>query len=99
MLTYPADQPLAVWPQIETTSADFWLHATTSRTTLHPQELELSQRLFALGQPALHLALWNPYHVQVLQKPALLSYGFREPSLKGLVQVLAGAPAQGRLPI
>lgn len=99
MLTYPADQPLAVWPQIESTSADFWLHATTSRTTLHPQELELSQRLFALGQPALHLALWNPYHVQVLQKPALLSYGFREPSLKGLVQVLAGAPAQGRLPI
>lgn len=96
LLSYPSDQPLAVQATLAQHPAPFVLHATTSRTTLHPDEVTLSGLLAAAARPSLHLALWNPYHVDTLGRPALISYGFREPALKALVEVLRGAPARGQ---
>jgi beta-N-acetylhexosaminidase len=83
----------------EAHAADFILMATTSRTELHPEEVELARTVFGLGKPALHLGLWNPYHARTLGYPALLTYGFRDPSLIALREVLAGGQATGRLPV
>jgi beta-N-acetylhexosaminidase len=83
--------------------ADYVLYASTSRRPLDNAEKALARRVFdlslSLGKPALHLALWNPYHVAMLGQPALISYGFRTPSLEAVAEVLAGREALGKLPI
>jgi beta-N-acetylhexosaminidase len=96
LLSYPSDQPLAIQTDLTRHPAQFVLHATTSRTSLHPDEVNLSRLLAASGRPSLHLALWNPYHVDTLGQPALISYGFREPALRALIEVLQGAPPRGK---
>ena len=40
--------------------------------------------------PDLHLALWNPYAVQDVQAPALITYGYRAGALKALRAWLEG---------
>lgn len=79
--------------------ADFLLYASTSRHALSQGEAGLARAIFEQHKPALHLALWNPYHLAALNQPALLSYGFRQPSLNALADVLAGKPALGQLPV
>lgn len=78
--------------------SDFVLFATVGRSGLRDDEAELLRQGFVLGKPSLHLALWNPYHVAVLRKPALITYGFREPTLDALVEVLSGEEPRGKLP-
>ncbi|HEU4742734.1 MAG TPA: glycoside hydrolase family 3 N-terminal domain-containing protein [Meiothermus sp.] len=100
LLTYPpAARSVQTRVIQEAHAADFILMATTSRTELHPEEVELARTIFGLGKPALHLGLWNPYHARTLGYPALLTYGFRDPSLIALSEVLAGGQATGRLPV
>jgi beta-N-acetylhexosaminidase len=101
VLAYPKEAPEAVLGelQVQATGSAFLLFGTTARGPLSEGELRLGRSLFALGKPALHLAIWNPYHVRALGQPALLSYGFRAPALAALSQVLAGAPALARLPV
>jgi beta-N-acetylhexosaminidase len=74
------------------------LLATLAHGPLHPQEVHMA-RVLAQMRPVLHLALWNPYHARALGLPALISYGFHPEAIEGLVNVLRGAPPQGRLPV
>lgn len=101
VLAYPKEAPETVLGELQAQAAGsaFLLFGTTARGPLSEGELRLGHSLFALGKPALHLAVWNPYHVRALGQPALLSYGFRAPALEALGQVLAGAPTLGRLPV
>jgi beta-N-acetylhexosaminidase len=78
--------------------ADFLLVVSVGRSPLSPGETALLSRAFALKKPAVHIALWNPYHILSLGRPAFVTYGFRAPTLKALVQVLSGSPAKGKLP-
>jgi beta-N-acetylhexosaminidase len=92
--------PSLVMPKLKETieGMDFVLLATVGRSGLSEPEAELLRQAFDLGKPALHLALWNPYHVAALRKPALITYGFREPTLDALVEVLSGEEPRGKLP-
>jgi beta-N-acetylhexosaminidase len=101
VLAFPREHPEFVRHELEKTAkhADFLLYASTSRHSLKSEEIALAKAVFQQGKPALHLALWNPYHVAALDRPALITYGFRQPSLKALAEVLAGKPALGRLPV
>ena len=78
--------------------ADFLLVVSVGRDPLEPAEANLLLHAFKLGKPAVHVAMWNPYHVLTLKKPAFVTYGFRTPTLEALVQVLGGAEAAGKLP-
>ncbi|MBO1437892.1 beta-N-acetylhexosaminidase [Meiothermus sp. CFH 77666] len=78
--------------------ADYLLVVSVGRGSLSPQEIGLLKHAFSLGRRAVHIALWNPYHILSLRKPAFVTYGFRAPTLKALVKVLGGAQARGRLP-
>ncbi len=80
------------------TQADYLLVVSVGRGSLSPQEIGLLKHAFSLGKRAVHIALWNPYHILSLHKPAFVTYGFRAPTLKALVKVLGGAQARGRLP-
>lgn len=79
--------------------ADFVIFASHTRDDLSASDLSVARAVFALGKPALHLALWNPYHARSLGQPALLTYGFRQPTLQALLGVLEGQPARGQLPV
>jgi len=86
-------------PSLDAASrADYLLVVSVGRDSLSPQETHLLKHAFNLGKRAAHIALWNPYHILSLDKPAFVTYGFRSPTLKALVKVLGGAPARGRLP-
>lgn len=80
-LAYPRQQPQAVLASAQAAAkeSDFILYVSTTRQQLSQAEAELAQALFALDKPALHVALWNPYHVQVVRQPALITYGWRPP--------------------
>ncbi len=78
--------------------ADYLLVVSVGRGTLSTQETQLLKHAFTLGKRATHIALWNPYHILSLRKPAFVTYGFRTPTLKALVRVLGGVRARGRLP-
>ncbi|RIH82589.1 Beta-hexosaminidase [Calidithermus terrae] len=100
-LAYPRQQPQAVLASAQAAAkeSDFILYVSTTRQQLSHAEAELAQALFALDKPALHVALWNPYHVQVVRQPALITYGWRPPTLEALVEALNGAEAPGKLPV
>ncbi len=78
--------------------ADYLLIVSVGRGSLSPQETQLLKYAFTLDKRATHIALWNPYHILSLRKPAFATYGFRTPTLKALVKVLGGVQARGRLP-
>lgn len=79
-------------------NADFLLVVSVGRESLKEAEARLLRHAFGLGKPAVHVALWNPYHVLSLKQPAFVTYGFRLPTLEALVRVLGGAEARGKLP-
>ncbi|PZA06287.1 MULTISPECIES: beta-N-acetylhexosaminidase [unclassified Meiothermus] len=101
ILAYPRSKPEAIREGLQAAlqEADFILYVTTSRQPLQPGELELARALFSSGRPALHVALWNPYHVMALGQPALITYGWRQPTLEALIEALSGAEAPGKLPV
>ncbi|MER3483716.1 MAG: glycoside hydrolase, partial [Meiothermus sp.] len=101
LAAYARENPESELPELKkkVAEADFLLLATTARRPLTEAEIGFAQSLFSLGKPALHLAIWNPYHVMTLRQPAFITYGFREPSLLALAQNLAGEPAPGALPV
>lgn len=77
--------------------------ATAERRPLADEALADYRRAFdaarAAGTPAVHAALWNPDHVRRLPGPALVSYGFRPPSVTALAAALLGGGAPGRPPV
>jgi len=78
--------------------ADYLLVVSVGRGSLSEAETRLLKHAFTLGKRAAHIALWNPYHILSLRKPAFVTYGFRTPTLKALVKVLGGVRARGFLP-
>lgn len=86
----------AAFEDVRQAPRDFTLFATTSRWALGDDELTLAK---LAGESAVHLALWNPYHVATLGRAAFVTYGFRDDALAALRDVLLGAEAPGRLPV
>lgn len=78
--------------------ADYLLVVSVGRGSLSEAETRLLKHAFTLGKRAAHIALWNPYHILSLRKPAFVTYGFRTPTLNALVKVLGGVRARGSLP-
>lgn len=74
------------------------LFVSTSRTRMPSNEAALAREVARQSARFVHVALWNPYHVQDLPGPAVVSFGFREASVRAVVEVLAGGDATGSLP-
>jgi beta-N-acetylhexosaminidase len=68
------------------TNGDTILFASTSRRRLSEDVRSLARE----AQPALHLALWNPYAVQDVPAPALVTFGYRPEAIAALLEVLRG---------
>ena len=99
VLAYDPAHPHAAREALLTTPTDFILFATTGRWELAPAEVELAHAARSRGTPTLHLALWNPYHTTALDLPALVTYGFRDNTLRALRAILTGhARPTGTLP-
>jgi len=62
-------------------------------------EAKLGAEVAGAAQEFAHVALYNPYHVQDLPKPALLSFSFHPYAIAAVAEVLLGQPAEGRLPV
>jgi beta-N-acetylhexosaminidase len=77
---------------------DVTLFVSTSRTRMQGDEKGLALEVARLAKRFIHLALWNPYSVQDLPAPALVSFGFRPESIRAVADVLAGGEARGVLP-
>jgi beta-N-acetylhexosaminidase len=77
---------------------DVTLFASTSRTRLQEDEKGFALEVARAAKRFIHLALWNPYSVQDLPTPALLSFGFRPESIRAVAEVLSGGEATGVLP-
>lgn len=75
------------------------LFVSTSRTRMGEEEKRFALEVANCARDFLHVDLWNPYHVRDLPKPALLSFGFRESSVRAAVEVLTGGEVWGQLPI
>lgn len=82
----------------ELTRVDVALFVSSSRTPLSEQQRELGRRVATAAPRYLHLALWNPHHVAALPGPAWVSFGFRERSLRALVEALARGTGPGSPP-
>jgi beta-N-acetylhexosaminidase len=78
--------------------SDCVLFMSASRTRLTRKEIELANALAKQSKTFIHLALWNPYSIQHVPKPALLSFGFSEAALQQVVDVLLGAVSESQLP-
>ncbi len=72
---------------------------STARTRMGDEERTFAQAVARAAPSFVHLALWNPYHVADLPVPALVTFGFRETSLRAAAAALAGAPVTGTPPI
>ena len=92
-----ADLPLAL------AGAQALIVATSERRPLDATAVSGYRAAFdlarAAGVPAVHAALWNPAHVNVLPGPAIVSFGFRSTSATAVVAVLLGGEATGRAPV
>jgi beta-N-acetylhexosaminidase len=78
--------------------SDTVLFVSASRTRISVQEIELANALAKQSKTFIHVALWNPYSIQHIPKPAVLSFGFSEAALQQIVDVLLGAASEGQLP-
>jgi beta-N-acetylhexosaminidase len=78
--------------------SEILLFVSASRTRISAQEIELATRLAKQSKTFIHIALWNPYSIQNIPKPALLSFGFSDAALQQVVNVLLGAASEGQLP-
>ncbi len=72
---------------------------SASRTRMTENEKRFARAIAKNSSKFLHIALWNPYHVEDLPQPALISFGFREWSINAIVDSLKTAETTGRLPI
>ena len=59
---------------------------STGRTRMGEDEREFARAVARAAPSFAHLALWNPYHVDDLPGPALVSFGFREWSLRAVAR-------------
>ena len=75
------------------------MFVSTARTRLGADERAFAQAVAHAAPSFVHLALWNPYHVTDLPAPALVTFGFRDMSLRAVAAALAGAPVTGLLPV
>jgi beta-N-acetylhexosaminidase len=95
--TSAADLPLAL------AGAQALIVATSERRPLDATAVAGYRAAFdlarAAGVPAVHAALWNPAHVNVVPGPAIVPFGFRTASATALAAVLLGAEATGRAPV
>lgn len=76
-------------------SADALVFASTARTVLRSGEIELARRLAGAsgggrGAAFVHVALWNPYLVGEVPGPALVTFGWRERSVRAAAGALVG---------
>jgi beta-N-acetylhexosaminidase len=69
---------------------------STARTRMSPEERDFARAVADRAPSFAHLALWNPYHVNDLPGPALVTFGFRERSLQAVAQ---GGEASGTSPV
>ncbi|MDP5009346.1 MAG: beta-N-acetylhexosaminidase, partial [Glaciimonas sp.] len=62
--------------------------------------MRYSEQVRNSWHPALHLALWNPFHAFDIAAPALITYGFATPALEAVSAWLTGqTEAKGILPV
>jgi beta-N-acetylhexosaminidase len=74
------------------------IFVSASRTRLKEDEIRLAQQVANQSQSFIHIALWNPYSIQHVPHPAIVSFGFQEASLNQVVDVLLGIKSEGSLP-
>jgi len=72
---------------------------SASRTRMTQNEKRFAQELAKNSSKFLHIALWNPYAVEDLPQPALISFGFREWSIDAIVNSLKSTKSKGIMPI
>ncbi len=82
----------------EVLAADATLFVSTARTRMGEAEARLAREVAGGAARFIHVGLWNPYHAQDAPGPAVLSFGFRGPSVEAVLEVLTGGLATGRLP-
>ncbi len=82
---------------------DVVVYASTSRTRV--AEGEASSAQWAAdwarhgGVPFVHVALWNPYSVELIPGPALVPFGYRGSAAAAVVDALVGETSTGSLPV
>ena len=103
---YSRADPAASLTKVAANAArhDLTLFVSTSRTRMESAEIALgnaaAQHAEQHARAFVHLALWNPYHVTDVVGPALISFGFREASLRAAIDVLTQkVEARGRTPM
>ena len=65
------------------------LVVTANNSRPGEDELRFLNRAFNASERAVHVALWNPYTLKDLPRPAILSYGFQARSLDAVVATLS----------
>ena len=85
--------------EAEVDVSDTILFVTAARTRMKEDEKRFAQEVARTAQSFVHVALWNPYHVQDLSVPAVVSFGFQEVSLNAVADVLLGGGARGVAPV
>lgn len=100
-LEYGADAPADLAGQAAAMGQGFDLlvFASTARTALQSGERKLGRQLAMNSRRFLHVALWNPYAVSELPGPALVTFGWRESSVRAAAEALCGQPARGTPPV
>ncbi|WP_228124704.1 beta-N-acetylhexosaminidase [Glaciimonas soli] len=91
-MTTFADPDTFIWPSLPA-DGRITVLASTSRA-------RYSEQVRNSWRPALHLALWNPFHAFDIAAPAVMSYGFAPPALQAVSAWLTGEiEAHGQLPV
>jgi len=75
------------------------LFVSTARLRMTQDEAKLGAEVAGATSEFAHVALYNPYHVQDLPGPAVVSFSFHPYAIAAVADVLLGRPAEGRLPI
>ncbi len=85
---------------LETAAAsDATLLVSVARIRLDLTRTAFAHDLARTAPRFVHLALWNPYQVLDLPRPALVTFGFRPVSIRAAVDTLCGErSASGQLP-
>lgn len=84
---------------LEKVAGNTVLFISTSRTRMGEKEKAFALEVANGAEKFIHVALWNPYHVLDLPKPAVISFGFWESSVRAVLEVLTGGEIWGQLPI
>jgi beta-N-acetylhexosaminidase len=78
---------------------DVVVFVSSSRTSITEGELRLGRQLAVAARGFVHLALWNPYTAAELPGPALVTFGWRERSIRAAAEALLGQPITGVPPV